>query len=42
MRRPAELEQNLATARAACRRVLETDVKAFNELTRGRIKVILK
>lgn len=38
----AELEQELATARAAYRRLLETDVRAFNEIMGGKIRVIME
>lgn len=37
----AELERDLATARAAFRKLLETDVKAFNDLMGARMKVIM-
>jgi hypothetical protein len=38
----AELERDLAAARLAYQKLLETDVKAFNELMGARMKVIME
>jgi hypothetical protein len=37
----AELERDLAAARLAYQKLVETDVKAFNELMGARMKVIM-
>jgi hypothetical protein len=37
----AELEKQLAAARSAFTRLLESDVKAFNELMQGKVKVVM-
>jgi photosystem II stability/assembly factor-like uncharacterized protein len=37
----AEIEKDLAAAKAAFTKLLETDVKAFNELMAGKIQVIM-
>ena len=37
----AEIEKDLAAAMAAFTKLLETDVKAFNELMAGKIQVIM-
>ena len=35
------LEKELAAARAAFRKLLDTDVKAFNDLMQGKMKVVM-